>query len=225
MTTPFWHSPLALVVPHLNQTHKASGPLSQVSSDFLKPFTADLWIGIVALFLFSGVFYAIIEPMNVRDFEVSGVPTSLYNCAEEIIELTMSAGGFFRLLLGYIRTSTAVDSKESITEVRGKLTIYLGLTERLQHKRDAMLMHLRNLCDIIFHSIFLGFCLVCGANVWQPSTRAGKVFTLGVSMFSVVVIATYTANLAVFLGNKPDVFAASTLEDFRLLANQGIKVC
>jgi hypothetical protein len=53
---------------------------------------------------------------------------------------------------------------------------------------------------------------ICGSNNWQPSTRGGKVFALGLSIFSVIMIAAYTANLAVFLGNRPDAFLVSTLE-------------
>jgi hypothetical protein len=63
MTTPFWYSPLSLVVLHQNTSSASSGILPvlrgfyQGSSDFMQPFALDLWWNILWLLLASGVFY------------------------------------------------------------------------------------------------------------------------------------------------------------------------
>ena len=61
MTAPYWHSPLALIVPHANATGEivsSESLRSQISDDFLKPFSYELWRSIIYLFLFAGIFYA-----------------------------------------------------------------------------------------------------------------------------------------------------------------------
>jgi hypothetical protein len=233
MSAPFWHSPLALVVPHMNET-KLTG-LSAISMDFLAPFTSELWINIIWLFVMAGVFYAIIEPMNHDDFTIAGVPISLDICISEIYMLVHSAGGLFPMLIGFyfISPSDYVDQRRDSFQrksVQEKLKIAQQAEtqsksdiDRLLHKRDAVLHHLGNLADILFHSTYLGMCIITGANVWQPSSRGGKIFTLGVSMFAVILVSAYTANLAVFLSNRPDSFLVEKLEDFR--SSDSFRLC
>jgi ABC-type amino acid transport substrate-binding protein len=228
MTTPFWHSPLALVVPHQNNTGQG---LSSINADFMEPFTRDLWFNILLLFIFAGIFYAVIEPMNQDDFTIAGIPNSLSNCLTEIFLLAKSTGGFFPMFFGHLFLSRQKTSNSNFNLKAAADNVVAANAQlqadknRLILKRDAALMHFHNLADILFHSTYLGMCIITGANVWQPSSRGGKVFTLGVSMFAVILVSAYTANLAVFLANRPDTFLVSSLEDFRLRKHEGIKMC
>ena len=60
----------------------------------------------------------VIEPMNREDFQIGGVPTSLYATGREIVELVASAGGVITLTLG-IDPTGFLDSNESVApEIR-----------------------------------------------------------------------------------------------------------
>jgi hypothetical protein len=208
MTSPYHSSPLSLLLK--------VKPLIKESSllRVFAPFEFYLWVTILGVMCFAGIFYATIEPMS-KEFEIRGTARSLYFTARELHNLLASEKFGLRDLF-YMRGT--VDSNESNRERE--------LRQRRDLKRHSFLLLIGDIWNILLHSMYLAFSSITGANFWEPATNGGKLFAIAYSMFTVIVISSYTANLAVHLSHQENAFVVAEPYIRSFVQQQhGVKAC
>jgi hypothetical protein len=201
MTSPYHTSPLSLLLP---VKHTCS------SHSYLKifdPFHGSLWFAIFVIMLSAGIFYATIEPMS-KEFEIRGAPRSLHFCGMELWDMWQSEDGVHLLMpyhgvVDYCCTGLCFLFQ---CKRRGKIDKETkgqkGERERHDQQQHTFLVILTDCFDILVHSIYLAFSSLTGANFWIPNTNGGKFFSVAFTLFTVVVIASYTANLAAHITHR-----------------------